>query len=118
MTQREPSQRLRGVVDGAQRAGERVEGCVEGRAVTAAGQVARERETPLTQSIRVSASHVGLGYSAAVMFLLADRLAQPDGNWKKFLRPRLGNLLLARARTERNRSRSTAIRAACFPSRN
>jgi pimeloyl-ACP methyl ester carboxylesterase len=60
-----------------------------------AHQVARERETPLTQSIRVSASHVGLGYSAAVMFLLADRLAQPEGNWKKFRRPRLVNLLLA-----------------------
>jgi pimeloyl-ACP methyl ester carboxylesterase len=60
-----------------------------------AHQVARERETPLTQSIRVSASHVGLGYSAAVMFLLADRLAQPEGNWKKFRRPRLGNFLLA-----------------------
>jgi hypothetical protein len=29
------------------------------------------------------------------MFLLADRLAQPEGNWKKFRRPRLGNLLLA-----------------------
>jgi pimeloyl-ACP methyl ester carboxylesterase len=60
-----------------------------------AHEVARERETKLTQNIRVSASHVGLGYSAAVMFLLADRLAQPEGAWTKFRRPRLGKLALA-----------------------
>ena len=60
-----------------------------------AHEIARERETALTQSIRVSASHVGLGYSAAVMFLLADRLAQPEGAWTKFRRPRLGTFALA-----------------------
>lgn len=57
-----------------------------------AHEVARERESPLTQNIRVSASHVGLGYSAAVMFLLADRLAQPEGAWRPFQRRRLGLL--------------------------
>lgn len=60
-----------------------------------AHEVARERKTPITQSIRVSASHVGLGYSAAVMYLLADRLAQPEDGWKPFRRPRLGQLLTA-----------------------
>ena len=60
-----------------------------------AHQVARERETPLTQNIRVSASHVGLGYNAAVMYLLADRLAQPEGAWRPFQRSRLARLLFA-----------------------
>ena len=53
MAQREPSQRLRGVVHGPQRAHERVERCIEGRAVAVAGEVTRERERRLGLSVSV-----------------------------------------------------------------
>jgi pimeloyl-ACP methyl ester carboxylesterase len=46
--------------------------------------IARERETPITENIRVAASHVGLGFSATVMHVIADRLAQPEGEWQPF----------------------------------
>ena len=29
-------------------------------------------------------SHIGLGFNAAVMWVLADRLAQAEGRWKPF----------------------------------
>ena len=29
-------------------------------------------------------SHIGLGFNAAVMWILADRLAQPEGAWETF----------------------------------
>jgi pimeloyl-ACP methyl ester carboxylesterase len=46
--------------------------------------IARERETPLTQNIRVVASHIGLGFSAVVLYAIADRLAQSEDDWKPF----------------------------------
>lgn len=41
-----------------------------------------------TENIEVYASHVGLGVNPSVMIAIADRLKQPDGNWKPFV-PRL-----------------------------
>ena len=49
-------------------------------------QIARERETPLTDNIRVVASHVGLGFSATVLHAIADRLAQDEHDWRPFRR--------------------------------
>ena len=46
--------------------------------------IAREPQSPITENIRVVASHLGLGFSAAVLFAIADRLAQPEGNWQPF----------------------------------
>ncbi len=40
------------------------------------------------ENIVVHASHVGLGVNPSVMVALADRLAQPEGEWKPFA-PRL-----------------------------
>jgi pimeloyl-ACP methyl ester carboxylesterase len=37
-----------------------------------------------TENIEVEASHVGLGVNPAVMFALADRLAQAEGGWAPF----------------------------------
>ena len=37
-----------------------------------------------TENIRVPASHCGLGVNPLVMYLLADRLSQPEGNWSPF----------------------------------
>jgi pimeloyl-ACP methyl ester carboxylesterase len=36
------------------------------------------------ENIRVPGSHLGLGFNAAVMWVLADRLAQPEGEWRPF----------------------------------
>jgi pimeloyl-ACP methyl ester carboxylesterase len=36
------------------------------------------------ENIRVPGSHVGLGFNAAVLWIVADRLAQPDGQWRPF----------------------------------
>jgi pimeloyl-ACP methyl ester carboxylesterase len=47
-------------------------------------QIARERETRLTENIRVVASHVGLGFSATVLHAIADRLAQDENDWQPF----------------------------------
>lgn len=39
------------------------------------------------ENIRVPGSHIGLGFNAIVMTIVADRLAQPEGEWRPF-RPR------------------------------
>jgi pimeloyl-ACP methyl ester carboxylesterase len=36
------------------------------------------------ENIWVPGSHCGLGFNAAVMWILADRLSQPEGDWKPF----------------------------------
>lgn len=41
-------------------------------------------ETPTSENIEVYASHLGLGVNPAVLFAVADRLAQPEGAWKPF----------------------------------
>ena len=43
-----------------------------------------ERETSLVENIEVEASHIGLGTHPAVIYAVADRLAQPEGAWTKF----------------------------------
>ncbi|MGE5336186.1 MAG: esterase/lipase family protein [Gemmatimonadota bacterium] len=45
------------------------------------------------ENIRVFGSHVGLGFNALVMYIVADRLAQPEGRWQPFTPPGVwGNL--------------------------
>jgi pimeloyl-ACP methyl ester carboxylesterase len=36
------------------------------------------------ENIWVPGSHLGMGFNAAVMWVLADRLAQPEGSWQPF----------------------------------
>ncbi len=36
------------------------------------------------ENIRVPGSHVGLGFNAAVLWIVADRLSQPEGQWRPF----------------------------------
>ena len=36
------------------------------------------------ENIRVPGSHVGLGFNAVVFWIVADRLAQPEGRWRRF----------------------------------
>jgi hypothetical protein len=41
---------------------------------------------PLTENIELEASHMGLGVNPLVLHALADRLSQPEGQWKPFER--------------------------------
>ncbi|MEJ8851202.1 alpha/beta hydrolase [Variovorax rhizosphaerae] len=38
------------------------------------------------ENIEVCSSHSGLGFNAQVLYVIADRLAQPDGRWRKMSR--------------------------------
>lgn len=49
-----------------------------------AWQCCLEQETEYSQNIEVVCSHMGYGHHPAVMWALADRLAQADGEWKLF----------------------------------
>ena len=44
--------------------------------------IARLPEHPLMQSIAVMASHVGFPFNPLVRLVLAERLAQVEGNWE------------------------------------
>ncbi|MGN3975082.1 esterase/lipase family protein [Tsuneonella sp. SYSU-LHT278] len=48
------------------------------------GSVQRRGRNPRTENIEVFASHVGLGVNPAVMFAIADRLAQAEDDWTPF----------------------------------
>ncbi len=62
------------------------------------GSVQRPDRNPQTENIEVFASHVGLGVNPAVMLAIADRLAQPQGEWTPFAARGLSSLLFPRTR--------------------
>jgi pimeloyl-ACP methyl ester carboxylesterase len=43
-------------------------------------------DSPMTENIEVLASHLGMGANPAVLWALADRLAQPEGHWQPLTR--------------------------------
>ena len=43
-----------------------------------------DEESVISENIEVVASHLGLGVHPAVLYAIADRLAQPEGEWKPF----------------------------------
>lgn len=45
-----------------------------------------EAESAIAENIEVEGSHCGLGHHPAAVYAIADRLAQPEGQWKKFER--------------------------------
>jgi pimeloyl-ACP methyl ester carboxylesterase len=45
--------------------------------------------SPNSENLRVSGSHTGLGFNPAAVYVVADRLAQPDGKWTPFEIPRM-----------------------------
>jgi hypothetical protein len=49
-----------------------------------AWQNSLEREGPLSENIEVESSHIGMGVNPAVLYAIADRLAQPEDKWKRF----------------------------------
>jgi len=53
-----------------------------------ASQQARCESNPHTENVEVLASHVGLGLNPSTWWVLADRLAQAEGQWTPFQRKR------------------------------
>lgn len=49
-------------------------------------QLSLAPQTPLSESIEVMASHLGMGANPMVLWAIADRLAQRPGKWKPFER--------------------------------
>jgi hypothetical protein len=47
-----------------------------------------ERTSSQTENVEVNASHLGMGTHAEVLRIVADRLAQPEGRWRPYRRPR------------------------------
>jgi pimeloyl-ACP methyl ester carboxylesterase len=43
-----------------------------------------EEEGPGRESVEVACSHTGMGFSADVLAVVADRLAQPEGAWRPY----------------------------------
>ena len=44
--------------------------------------------SPIAENLQVYGSHAGLGHNPAVLWAIADRLAQPEGSWRPFVPPR------------------------------
>jgi hypothetical protein len=51
-----------------------------------AWQSCTEAEGDIAENIEIEGSHCGLGHHPAAVYAVADRLAQPEGKWKKFER--------------------------------
>lgn len=43
-----------------------------------------EQKGPQTDNIEVHATHIGMGVNPLVLWAIADRLSQPEGQWKPF----------------------------------
>lgn len=52
-----------------------------------------EAPAPRAENIEVVGSHLGLGVNPLVLFAIADRLAQPEGVWRRFDRRGLRGIL-------------------------
>jgi pimeloyl-ACP methyl ester carboxylesterase len=48
-----------------------------------------------TENIEVNGSHIGLGHNAQVLWVIANRLAQQEGQWRPFSRKGLNQALFA-----------------------
>jgi pimeloyl-ACP methyl ester carboxylesterase len=49
-----------------------------------AWRACRQAEGPQSENVEVRGSHLGLGFSPAALWVIADRLAQPLGGWAPF----------------------------------
>ncbi len=56
---------------------------------------------PRSENVEVYASHLGLGVNAAVLYAVAHRLAQPEGQWQPFAPPAALRLLYPRTAAAR-----------------
>jgi pimeloyl-ACP methyl ester carboxylesterase len=49
-----------------------------------AWQSCLEEEGPTRENVEVACSHTGMGFHPSVLAVIADRLAQPEGQWRPF----------------------------------
>jgi pimeloyl-ACP methyl ester carboxylesterase len=47
----------------------------------------RQEPGPISENVAVRSSHLGMGHDPAVLWVVADRLAQPRNEWQPFRRP-------------------------------
>ena len=47
----------------------------------------RQKAGPTSENVAVRSSHLGMGHDPAVLWIVADRLAQPRDEWHPFQRP-------------------------------
>jgi pimeloyl-ACP methyl ester carboxylesterase len=47
----------------------------------------RQETGPTSENVAVLSSHLGMGHDPAVLWVVADRLAQPRDQWRPFVRP-------------------------------
>jgi len=47
----------------------------------------RQSPGPISENVAVRSSHLGMGHDPAVLWVVADRLAQPRNEWRPFQRP-------------------------------
>ena len=47
----------------------------------------RQQPGPISENVAVRSSHLGMGHDPAVLWVVADRLAQPRAEWRPFERP-------------------------------
>jgi pimeloyl-ACP methyl ester carboxylesterase len=47
----------------------------------------RQQPGPISENVAVRSSHLGMGHDPAVLWVVADRLAQPGDQWRPFERP-------------------------------
>jgi len=71
-----------------------------------------EREGPTSENIEVEGSHCGLGHNPAVLYAIADRLAQPEGGWRPFDRSGVKGLIFPDPRRDAPRPEARAASAA------
>jgi pimeloyl-ACP methyl ester carboxylesterase len=67
-----------------------------------------EQEGPQTENIEVEGSHCGLGHNPAVLYAIADRLAQAEGQWRPFERSGLRSFVFLDPRRGASRADSHA----------
>ncbi len=60
-----------------------------------------DEEGPLAENIQVPGSHLGLGANPLVLHVILDRLAQPEGDWRRFERTGFKKVLYRRPRVPR-----------------
>lgn len=58
-----------------------------------AWQICVETPGPTRENVGIRASHCGIGHHPAVLMVIADRLAQPEGDWRPYQAPITDRLL-------------------------
>jgi len=69
-------------------------------------QIASQQPSDIAENIEVYGSHLGLGFNSAVLYALADRLANPADEWRSFKRTGWKRFVYGPAQLESDDSQS------------